>query len=300
MRKFLSRLGWRIGLLAVVALAVATGIAYATIPDSSGVYTACKLNATGTIRLIDPSLPSTNLLGHCTSYETQITWSQAGPRGAQGVQGPKGDTGNTGATGSAGPQGSQGAKGDTGAAGPQGVPGDAGPAGKDGASCVNSDGTLASAACQGPKGDPGSQGPTGPAGPQGPAGPAGGAPTLTSFVTSQGFTAVSDGSWHAMPGVALTFTLNSSSTVQLEFGFSTLVGGGYVITRIDVDGAPAAGTARVIGMVSYASTEAEAFVSLAAGAHTITAEYKTATSFNFDPVDFDWQTASLQALAFDH
>src|SRR5207248_5644801 len=56
MGRFLGRRGLRSGLLIVAVLAVAGGIAYAAIPDSAGVYTACKLNATGTIRLIDPSL----------------------------------------------------------------------------------------------------------------------------------------------------------------------------------------------------------------------------------------------------
>src|SRR5436190_7219801 len=89
---------------AVAALAAA-GIAYATIPDANGIYTACKLNSTGTIRLIDPSLPSTSLLQHCTSLETQISWNQQGQTGAQGlagVQGPKGDPGPAGPAGPAG------------------------------------------------------------------------------------------------------------------------------------------------------------------------------------------------------
>jgi hypothetical protein len=68
--------------LVVAGLATAGGVAYATIPDSGGVYTACVLNKVGTIRLIDPSLGSSSLLAHCTALETQITWNQ---RGADGV-----------------------------------------------------------------------------------------------------------------------------------------------------------------------------------------------------------------------
>jgi hypothetical protein len=71
--------------IAAVVAAAAGGVAYASIPDAAGVYTACKLNATGTIRLIDPSLGSSNLLGHCTALESQITWSQKGQAGANGV-----------------------------------------------------------------------------------------------------------------------------------------------------------------------------------------------------------------------
>ncbi|MEA2509077.1 MAG: hypothetical protein QOG21_1159, partial [Actinomycetota bacterium] len=89
-----------IGVLVVlVGLIVAAGVAYAAIPDSTGVYTACKLNAAGTIRLIDPSLPSTNVLGHCTSLETLITWNQKGLKGDPGANGANGSPGTPGADG---------------------------------------------------------------------------------------------------------------------------------------------------------------------------------------------------------
>ena len=65
--------------------ALAGGVAWATIPADSGLYTACKLKATGTIRLIDPAGPSSSLLSHCTTYETQITWNQKGPKGDPGA-----------------------------------------------------------------------------------------------------------------------------------------------------------------------------------------------------------------------
>ena len=85
----------RFGLFLIVAIAAlaAASIAYATIPDSNGVYSACKLDATGTIRLIDPSLGNTSFLGHCAPWESQITWNQAGQPGPQGPQGPQGPKG---------------------------------------------------------------------------------------------------------------------------------------------------------------------------------------------------------------
>src|SRR3954452_5274514 len=86
----------------VLALTLVGGIAWATIPSDGGVYTACKLNATGTIRLIDPSLPSTSLLQHCTSIETQIAWNQKGQKGdagPQGLTGPPGAKGTDGTNG---------------------------------------------------------------------------------------------------------------------------------------------------------------------------------------------------------
>lgn len=93
------RLGRRTVLVAVVAigaLLAAAGIAYATIPDNGGVYTACYLNSNGQVRLIDPSLGSTSPLGHCTPNETQASWNQVGQQGPQGPKGDKGDPGTNG------------------------------------------------------------------------------------------------------------------------------------------------------------------------------------------------------------
>jgi hypothetical protein len=95
MKKLLRRKTIIVG--AVLAALAAAGIAYATIPDANGVYTACKLNATGTIRLIDPSVGTASLLGHCTSLETQISWNQKGQQGPAGPQGPAGEDGTNGA-----------------------------------------------------------------------------------------------------------------------------------------------------------------------------------------------------------
>jgi hypothetical protein len=204
MTRLFGRRRWRLAVIVVAGFAVAGGVAYATIPDSGNVYTGCMLKGIGTIRLIDTSLPASNLLGHCTALEKQVSWNQsgqagaAGPTGAQGpagakgdtgatgaqgpkgdtgaagTQGPKGDTGATGATGQAGADGAKGDTGATGAAGPPGEPGSPGPKGDTGAT--------------GPAGDPGPQGPkgdTGATGPQGATGPAGSG-ALWALVRSDG------------------------------------------------------------------------------------------------------------------
>ncbi len=85
-------------LLSAVGLGAGRRIAYATIPDSGNVYTACMLKATGTIRLIDTSLPASNLLGHCTALEKQVSWSQIGPRGLPDTTALQGTTGHRGMT----------------------------------------------------------------------------------------------------------------------------------------------------------------------------------------------------------
>lgn len=88
-----SRRGVRLAGLTAVLLALAGGVAYATIPDSGGVYTACMLDGAGTIRLIDPSLPSTNVISHCTPKETQIAWNAKGDPGPPGKDGADGKDG---------------------------------------------------------------------------------------------------------------------------------------------------------------------------------------------------------------
>jgi hypothetical protein len=109
---------------AIALVAVLGGVAYATIPGSSGLYTACELKSLGTIRLIDPTLKASSLESHCVSpIEQQITWNQTGPPGPQGVAGATGPIGRTGASGVSGPAGSSG---------PEGVPGAVGPAGSQG------------------------------------------------------------------------------------------------------------------------------------------------------------------------
>lgn len=167
MAGFIGRFGWRVGLSALAMLAVAGGIAYAAIPDAgTSTYHACMLKNVGTIRIIDPSLPTSSLLQHCNaSLETQITFNQNGPPGAAGPAGPIGLTGPQGPTGPAGPAGAKGPD--------STVPGPVGP--------------------QGPKGDKGdtgavgSQGAVGPQGPQGAPGPnevADGAPCSIIGVTN--------------------------------------------------------------------------------------------------------------------
>jgi hypothetical protein len=95
-----------VGAVTVAALTLAGGIAYATIPDANKVFTACMLNGIGTIRLIDKSLPDSNLMSHCKAgLETEVTWNQKGQQGLQGIPGPAGKDGPKGPPGPAGPQG---------------------------------------------------------------------------------------------------------------------------------------------------------------------------------------------------
>jgi hypothetical protein len=130
------------GKRALIALAVfgaalgVGGVAYATIPSSGGVYTACELKGVGAVRLIDPSLSAKNFQSHCTPFEEQISWNQSGPPGRTGATGPAGTNGAIGQAGPQGPTGDRGAVGQTGPEGPtgdRGATGQAGPQGPTGA-----------------------------------------------------------------------------------------------------------------------------------------------------------------------
>jgi Collagen triple helix repeat (20 copies) len=94
------------------ALALAAGVAYATIPDNQGVIHACYKIDNGQLRVVD-----TDGGGSCGPSESALAWNQTGPPGAPGPQGPKGDQGPQGAQGIPGPQGDPGADGQPGISG---------------------------------------------------------------------------------------------------------------------------------------------------------------------------------------
>jgi hypothetical protein len=137
------------------ALAVAGGIAWATVPGPTGVINGCYDGKTGQLYVIDHTKT-------CGRGQYSLNWNvegpagPAGPQGATGAAGPAGPAGPQGETGPAGPAGANGAAGPQGEAGPAGPAGPMGPAGP-----------------VGPMGEQGPQGLTGPMGPSGPVGPAG-------------------------------------------------------------------------------------------------------------------------------
>lgn len=101
---------------AAVAAAAAGGIAWATIPASNAVITACYQKNNGQLRVVDGSAA-------CNPSELALQWNQTGPQGAQGPQGPTGPQGVPGRDGAAGANGATGPKGATGERGPVGPTG---------------------------------------------------------------------------------------------------------------------------------------------------------------------------------
>jgi type VI secretion system secreted protein Hcp len=131
-----SKRALQIVLPTAAALGAGAAIAAGAIPGSDGTITGCyasktedgvpqdilindALEAPGTLRVIDPSLPHTltqpgagptpNLAAVCLpGEETQITWNQKGPAGPPGEPGKAGGSGPAGSQGAPGGQGAPG------------------------------------------------------------------------------------------------------------------------------------------------------------------------------------------------
>ena len=86
-----------IAIAALASLALAGGVAYATIPDSQGVIHACYAKSGGALRVVDATVTN------CKTAETSLTWNQAGVPGQPGPQGTSGATGPQGPQGEPGP-----------------------------------------------------------------------------------------------------------------------------------------------------------------------------------------------------
>jgi len=261
MGRFFGRRQRRLLVVAAALFVVAGGVAYATIPDSGKVYTACMLRNVGTVRLIDTSLPSSNLMSHCTSAEVAVTWNQQGQAGPVGAKGDPGPPGAQGLKGDPGPAGADGAAGKDGLPGKDGAPGQDGAPGKDGrsvtlaaagaAACPGGGVELTAAngtqdVCNGAKGDPGApgakgdkgdkgdpgakgdKGDTGTQGPKGDPGPPGKLSAADQSLVSSDVTIIDNGHivWNPSCGAGKLITGGGFSTdvnvVKANAGWSVI------------------------------------------------------------------------------
>ena len=207
----------------LIGLLVATlfgGVAWASIPDSGGVFHGCYARSGGQLRLIDTSTDA-----RCSKNEIPIDWNQRGPHGDPGPEGPAGPTGPQGPKGDKGDAGPQGPAGPAGPAGPQGPQGPQGSQGPEGAK--GDQGDVGPQGAPGPTGDPGPTGPSGPAGPQGdtgspgPPGPKGekgdpgaGGAVGWAFLSSDGLVFTLEGSHDATAGSSICTT---TGTIGCKF-----------------------------------------------------------------------------------
>lgn len=98
--------------VSLAALAAASGVAYATIPESGSTIRGCYGQYAGLLRVID------DVNGTCLASERALTWNEAGPAGPMGPAGTDGAPGQPGPTGQAGPAGPMGPPGPSGELGP--------------------------------------------------------------------------------------------------------------------------------------------------------------------------------------
>jgi hypothetical protein len=75
------------------ALVLAGGTAYASIPGTGGLITACYSRPAGALRVINAGAGA-----QCGRDEKKLSWNQAGPRGATGPRGLPGFDGANGKT----------------------------------------------------------------------------------------------------------------------------------------------------------------------------------------------------------
>src|SRR6185312_9770580 len=79
--------------IAAGVLLVLAGVAYATIPDSSGAIHGCYARSGGSLRVIDATVTN------CKAGETSLDWNVQGQQGPQGPNGPAGPAGPQGPSG---------------------------------------------------------------------------------------------------------------------------------------------------------------------------------------------------------
>src|SRR6476659_9405489 len=82
-----------VGLVIVGALVVAGGIAYATIPDSSGVIHGCYKKGAPNNKPAPPDVGSLRVVATekgqtCSPSEAPLDWNQTGQQGPPGQTGP--------------------------------------------------------------------------------------------------------------------------------------------------------------------------------------------------------------------
>src|SRR5207302_6475187 len=90
---------------ALVAMALAGGVAWAAIPGVGGTINGCYQKNEGQLRVIDPATDK------CRPSEVAISWNEQGVAGIEGDKGDKGDPGVKGDKGDPGAPGRDGVDG---------------------------------------------------------------------------------------------------------------------------------------------------------------------------------------------
>jgi hypothetical protein len=118
---------------------------------------------------------------------------------------------------------------------------------------------------------------------------------VVAGIAAAPFDSVSDAAWHDVPGASVSVQLASASPVSISWNFAIPVGG-VVFSHVVVDGVALPGTQYFI--LQTGNMLGAYHVALSAGSHVISLQYKTNSSFSFDP-SVEWETAALTAMVFE-
>jgi hypothetical protein len=121
-------------------------------------------------------------------------------------------------------------------------------------------------------------------------------PTITT-VNSNAWASSSLNTWSGVPDLTLQLTTANAGPAAVSWTLS-VPPNGAIVTRLLIDGVIQQGTQQVVGNTVYASTSGTYYTTLAAGPHMIVLQYRTPTSFRYDPTA-DWQASRLQIMTFD-
>ena len=110
-----------------------------------------------------------------------------------------------------------------------------------------------------------------------------------------------DNFWHSVPELDVSWTMVNAGPVAISFNLSVPMNGS-IVTRLKLfagaTGTAVAGTNVVVGNTAYAANVGTYYTTLPAGPHRVILEYRTNSSFLFDPA-VDYESSRLQVMSFD-
>ena len=106
-----------------------------------------------------------------------------------------------------------------------------------------------------------------------------------------------DNGWHVVPDLKVDWVMANAGPVAISFNLSVPMNGA-IVTHLKLDNAVVPSSAVVVGNTAYAANVGTYYVTLPKGSHSVLLEYRTNSSFLFDPA-VDFEASRLQVMSFD-